>query len=174
MNTKRFIYSVGHSNRTLGELVSILRYHGIRLLVDVRRFPVSRRYPWFNREVLETRLPERGIRYVWLGNLLGGLNRDFKTYMCSEEYLIGLERLEELASNTPTAFMCAERHWKRCHRRFIAESLYRRGWRVLHIIDLDRIEEHRGLNEELLCPTETTTPHATRHRTINQAKTRYA
>ena len=150
MNEK-LVYTVGHSNRTLGELVSLLKHYRIQVLVDVRRYPVSRRYPWFNREVLEERLPERGIEYIWLGDLLGGLGRDFREYMCSKEYRRGLGVLEEVASSRLTAFMCAERYWRRCHRRFIAESLYRRGWRVVHIIDFDRVEVHVGLGEELSC-----------------------
>lgn len=120
--------------------------------MDVRRFPRSRRHPWFNREVLEERLKERGIGYVWLGELLGGKTvGDYRRYMCSDDYQRGIGILAGLASTRLTAILCAEAYWMRCHRRYIAESLYRRGFRVLHIIDAGRVEEHRPLNEDLAC-----------------------
>ena len=148
----RIVYTVGHSNRTLGELIAILRRYGVELVVDVRRFPRSRRHPWFDREVLEERLAERGIGYIWLGDLLGGKTvGDYTVYMCSEEYRRGIETLTRIASEHLTAVMCAEAYWMRCHRRYIAESLYRRGFKVLHIIDADRVEEHKPLPEQIRC-----------------------
>ena len=122
--------------------------------MDVRRYPRSRRHPWFNREVLERALPQRGIRYVWLGDLLGGLGRDYTSYMCTPEYREGIERLEALAEEATIAVMCAEAYWLRCHRRYIAESLAARGHQVLHILGEGRVEPHRSLREmgeELRC-----------------------
>jgi len=145
------VYTIGHSNRTLGELVSLLRLYRVELLVDVRRRPGSRRCPWFDRSVLEERLPEHGIGYLWLGELLGGLDRRYPDYMCSRSYQEGISRLVELAREKRVAIMCAEAYWRRCHRRYIAESLYRRGFQVLHIIDAGRVEPHRPLEEEIRC-----------------------
>ena len=104
--------------------------------------------------MLEKALPRRGIRYVWLGELLGGLGRDYVEYMCSHEYLEGIRRLEELVTEGVVAVMCAEAYWLRCHRRYIAESLATRGYEVLHILDYGRVERHRSLREmgeELKC-----------------------
>ncbi len=150
----RTVYTLGHSSRTLAELLSILRRYSIEILVDVRRYPRSRRHPWFNRGVLEEVLPSRGVRYVWLGDLLGGLGRDYVEYMCSREYREGIRRLEALIAEGLVAVMCAEAYWLRCHRRYIAESLAARGYEVLHIVDYGRVERHRSLREmgeELRC-----------------------
>jgi uncharacterized protein (DUF488 family) len=68
------IYTIGHSTRTLDELLSALKAHGIETLVDIRAFPMSRRLPHFNRESLERSLPEQGIRYIWM-KALGGYRK---------------------------------------------------------------------------------------------------
>ena len=129
---------MGHSTRALDELVALLKDNGVTQLVDVRHFPMSRRNPQFNRETLETALPGRGIRYVWEGETLGGFRKGgYQAYMDSEAFGAGLERLEHLLEEAPTAIMCAEIVWFRCHRRFIARQMARRGYRVTHIV-------HRG------------------------------
>ena len=68
------LYTIGHSTRSLEELVSALDAHGVKTLVDIRAFPMSRRLPHFNRESLERSLPERGIRYIWM-KALGGYRK---------------------------------------------------------------------------------------------------
>jgi uncharacterized protein (DUF488 family) len=68
------LYTIGHSTRTLDELVSALKAHGIEALVDIRAFPMSRRLPHFNRESLEHSLSEQGIRYIWM-KALGGYRK---------------------------------------------------------------------------------------------------
>ena len=65
------LYTIGHSTRTLEELIAALKAHEIETLVDIRSFPVSRRLPHFNRESLEAALPAAGIRYVWMKELGG-------------------------------------------------------------------------------------------------------
>jgi uncharacterized protein (DUF488 family) len=110
------IYTIGHSTRTLDELVVALRGHDIRTLVDVRSFPMSRRMPHFNRESLEVELPKRGIAYVWMKELGGrrkkirndspntGLRNDsfrnYADYMLTEEFGKGIERLLMVAQQT--------------------------------------------------------------------------
>ncbi len=137
------IYTLGHSTRTFDQLVALLRAHGLRQLVDVRRFPTSRRMPWFTREHLARALPEQGIRYFWLGDLLGGYRRGgYPAYMKTPEFQQGLQQLEQLALQAPTAVMCAELLWFRCHRRFIADALCRRGWQVIHVFDGRRTQVH--------------------------------
>ena len=65
------LYTIGHSTRSLDELITVLRAHSIQSLVDIRSFPMSRRLPHFNREALERTESEAGIRYVWLKELGG-------------------------------------------------------------------------------------------------------
>jgi uncharacterized protein (DUF488 family) len=125
----------------------------VRLVADVRRFPRSRRHPHFNTEVLADALPG----YAHLPEL-GGRRRPlpesvndgweveaFRAYadhMASPEFARGIARLEELASATPTAVMCAEAPWWRCHRRLVADALLVRGWEVCHIGPDGRLTEH--------------------------------
>ncbi len=143
----RLIYTVGHSNRTLDEFLRILRKYGIVLVVDVRRWPTSRRVPWFRKENLEKVLAEQGIRYVWLGELLGGYRPGgYENYMKTAEYARGIEQLVQLVNSVQDGYpavMCRERLWFRCHRRFIADTLTELGFEVIHIIDEDRTYRHR-------------------------------
>ena len=139
------IYTIGHSNRSLEEFLSLLDHYGIGLVVDVRRFPTSRKYPHFSRESLEAALSSRGIGYAWLGDLLGGYRKGgYRAYMETEEFRRGLERLLELAEGRRTAIMCAERLWFRCHRRFIADALVAMGHEVVHIVEPGREYRHRS------------------------------
>jgi len=136
--TDKLIYSIGHSTRTLSELVSLLAAYDIEAVADVRRFPHSRHNPQFNKETLESELPALGIEYHWLGETLGGFRGGYTDYMSTEDFKRGLAELERIARGKRTAFMCAEKLFFRCHRRFIADALVEHGWRVLHIIEKGR------------------------------------
>ena len=110
------VYTIGHSTRTFDELVAALKVHGIRTLVDIRSFPMSRRMPYFNRESLEAELPEHGIAYIWMKELGGrrkkirddspntGLRnhsfRNYADYMLTPEFAEGIDRLLETAGAT--------------------------------------------------------------------------
>ena len=110
------VYTIGHSTRAFDELVAALKAHGIRALVDIRSFPMSRRMPHFNRESLEVELPKQGIAYVWMKELGGrrkkirndspnrGLRNDsFRNYadhMLTDEFAQGIERLLEIVRET--------------------------------------------------------------------------
>lgn len=155
------IYTVGHSNRTLEELIGLLQEHQIRVLADVRSFPVSTRFPHFAKENLERRLPEANVDYCWLGRELGGFRkrknpaslhtailspgfRNYADHTASEDFHRGLEELKRLAENCRVALMCAEKFWWRCHRRFISDSLVACcGVEVLHIVAEGKSEAHR-------------------------------
>jgi uncharacterized protein (DUF488 family) len=152
------IYTIGHSTRTSEQLIEALRAHGVGLLVDVRSFPRSRHVTHFNREVLEEALPAAGIDYLHLPELGGRRRprkdspnlawrnegfRGFADYMLTPEFEAGLARLLEFAAEQPTAIMCAEAVYKRCHRSLIADALTLRGHEVLHIADARRVEPHR-------------------------------
>jgi uncharacterized protein (DUF488 family) len=126
------IYTIGTSNRNLGDFHEIVRSFGIELLVDVRRFPTSR-FKHFTRENLEVFSQEQNIGYIWLGELGGYRSGGYEEFMRSGDFRHALSRLESMARDRITAFFCAERFPSRCHRRFIAQRLEQRGWEVVHI-----------------------------------------
>jgi uncharacterized protein (DUF488 family) len=158
MTNARPIYTIGHGNRPLDELVSLLRVNGIEALVDVRAFPGSRRHPHFGRSELETSLPAAGVSYLWEGKALGGRRRaradsphvamrndSFRAYadhMESDEFRQGVERLLELAAGARPAIMCAERLPWQCHRYMISDYLVAHGIEVLHVIDASAPRSH--------------------------------
>ncbi len=161
------IHTIGHSTRTLDELVAALEAHNVRTLVDIRAFPASRRLPHFNRESLEQELPKRGIRYVWMKELGGhrkkirndspntGLRNDsfrnYADYMLTSEFAQAIELLLEIASDEhagATAYMCAERMYFQCHRMLVSDYLTAHGHTVLHIEDDKRpLRQHKLLPE---------------------------
>jgi uncharacterized protein (DUF488 family) len=154
------LYTIGHSTRSIEEFIELLLEHDIRILVDVRSWPSSQRYPQFNRENLAQRLQEHEIRYEWLGEQLGGYRRkglgedspnkawksqcfrNYADHTMTEHFREGIKRLLELTEEGRFAFMCAEQlHW-RCHRRIISDYLRMKGHTVTHIISKGKIEEH--------------------------------
>ena len=139
------IFSIGHSNRQLDELVRILKGLEIEVLADIRSYPRSKRNPAFNRENLEALLPGLGIEYRWIKELGGLKVGGYEEYMWSEEFLEGISLLRDVASKERSAFMCAELKWRECHRSFVAEILFRQGWDVVHIYDETEVEKHAGM-----------------------------
>jgi len=153
------LYSVGHSNRPLDELLALIDSHGVRGIADVRAFPASRRWPQFNREPLAQALHACGIVYDWLPKLGGRRRRPrpdsphtawtveaFRNYADhaeSAEFAEGLAQLLAAAQARTTAFMCAEALYWQCHRRLIADQLVVRGYSVRHIQSQGRAVEHR-------------------------------
>ena len=132
---KRLVYTLGTSTRSPEEFTELLSSHGVEVVIDVRRFPFSR-FEHFHRDRLERLLSEEGIEYVYMGEELGGYRRGgYQSFTTACEFLSGLKELEEIAQKRSTAIICAERFPWRCHRRFIARELEKRGWRVSHIID---------------------------------------
>jgi uncharacterized protein (DUF488 family) len=142
------IYTVGHSTRSAEELLALLREPGVELLADVRAFPSSRRHPQFNRDALAAGLEAAGIDYRHIPGLGGRRSplpgspnggwrevafQGYADHMRSHEFQDALAGLEEAALVSPTAIMCAEAVWWRCHRRLIADALIVRGWRVEHL-----------------------------------------
>jgi uncharacterized protein (DUF488 family) len=151
------IWTVGHSTRSGEEFTQILTAHNIELLVDVRTYPGSRRYPQFNRDTLSESLNGTGINYKHEPRLGGRRtprpdshnsawrNAQFRGYadhMETEEFKSGLRELLELSSVARTAVMCAEAVWWRCHRSLLADYLKAEGHEVIHIIDAKKTEEH--------------------------------
>ena len=151
------IWTVGHSTRSGEEFGKILLAHEIKVLVDVRSFPGSRRLPQFNRAELAESLRELEIEYRHEPRLGGRRkpradshntvwkNASFRAYadhMESEEFRRGVDELLEVAARERTAVMCAEAVWWRCHRSLIADYLKAQGHTVIHIIDQKKTEEH--------------------------------
>jgi uncharacterized protein (DUF488 family) len=161
------VYSIGHSTRTLADLVAALKGHGMKTLVDIRAFPMSRRLPHFNRESLEAELPKHGVAYVWLKELGGRRKkvlkdspntalqnesfRNYADYMMTEEFAGGITRLLQIAESGNTAIMCAERVYFQCHRMLVSDYLTAHGHTVLHIDDEKRpVRQHTLMAEARL------------------------
>ncbi len=141
------VYTIGHSNRDLSEFIKLLKHYKIETVVDVRRWATSRKFPYYNKENLEKELEKIGIKYIWLGEFLGGYRKEgYKKYMHSIKYKEGISKLEKMIKNQQIAIMCSEKLWFRCHRRYISDTLVEKGYRVLHIIDQKRVQEHKLRN----------------------------
>lgn len=151
------VWTVGHSTRSADDFLSLLREHDIRLLVDVRAHPGSRRYPHFNKPELEALLKAAGVDYLHMEGLGGRRKpcpdsrnvawknasfRAYADYMETGDFARAAAQLERLAAERPTALMCSEAVWWRCHRSLIADWLKARGWTVLHILDPAQTSEH--------------------------------
>lgn len=136
---ERTVFTLGHGDRTLEDLLECLRSFPIEAVADVRSFPASRRQPWFSREELEPRLVKEGFAYRWFGPELGGFRAEgYEPHMKSDAFADGLARLAALAEEKPTAILCAERDPAGCHRRFLARALADRGFTIRHVVDPGR------------------------------------
>ena len=157
------LYTIGHSTRTLDELIEALRAHQIQTLVDIRAFPMSRRLPQFNRDSLEQTLPAAGVRYLWM-KALGGYRkktldespnialrnqsfRNYADYMLTPEFEQAANELITPAGASRTAYMCAERVYFRCHRMLVSDWLVAHGHEVLHIDGTGPVKPHKLTSE---------------------------
>jgi len=151
------IWTIGHSTHPFEEFVAMLKSFQIELVADIRSFPGSRRYPHFNKEILENLLPLNEIEYVHLRDLGGrrktNINshntgwrvaafRGYADYMETELFKKGVEELECLGGKKTVAFMCSEAVWWRCHRSLVSDYLKHNGWTVIHIMGVGKGEEH--------------------------------
>ena len=165
------MWTIGHSTRDIADFIAALKANEIELVADVRMLPGSKRYPQFNKESLADSLQRVGIRYEHFPELGGRRKpkadshntawrnatfRGYADYMETDEFGKGADRLVRLAQERgPTAIMCAEAVWWRCHRALISDFLKARGVDVTHIIDAKKTEPHpftsaaRILNGEL-------------------------
>ena len=160
------LFTLGHSTRSLDELMEVLQAHSIQTLVDIRSFPMSRRLPHFNRESLEETLPGAGIRYVWMKDLGGRRKksladspnvalrnesfRNYADYMLTPEFARAVADLIKLAEKSRTAYMCAERVYFRCHRMLVSDWLVAHGHEILHIDDEKPTKPHQLMAEARL------------------------
>jgi len=157
------LHTVGHGTLAADELARLLNDAGIALVVDIRTHPGSRRHPHFSRAAMEQWLPEHGLAYAW-EPALGGRRtprpdsphvalrvpavRGYADHMESDEFGTALDGVLGEASTRPTAVMCAESLWWRCHRRLVADAaVLLRSERVLHLMHDGRSTEHAPMAE---------------------------
>lgn len=145
------IFTVGHGARPIEEFIAVLSAAGVELLVDIRRYPGSKRHPHFGREALAGALSAHGVAYEWWGEQMGGRreagdrpgnrhaaweNEAFRAYafhMDSPEFREALARLKKVSQDRKTAVMCSETLWWRCHRRLVADALVAGGFEAVHL-----------------------------------------
>lgn len=174
-------FTIGHSTRSFRCFVDLLREADVKLVADVRTIPRSRTNPQFNSEALAAGLPREGIGYEHIPSL-GGLRgkqlkrgsensfwtnqsfRNYADYALSDEFRQGLAQLRDHGKKRPTAIMCAEAVWWRCHRRIIADYLIAGNDSVFHILGPDKIEPAR------LTPAANITPGGLLYPAPEQAK----
>jgi uncharacterized protein (DUF488 family) len=153
------VWTVGHSTHPIERFLELLQDTGIRRLVDVRTAPGSHRNPQFSREALAASLEGAGIAYEWWGVELGGWRkarpdsrhteirsaafRGYADHMESEGFRETLDRLLASAGEAPTAVMCAEALWWRCHRSMLADAIVARGREVRHLMPDGSAAPHR-------------------------------
>ncbi|MEM2922365.1 MAG: DUF488 domain-containing protein [Candidatus Bathyarchaeia archaeon] len=132
-NSKK-IFTFGYSGVKPADFIEICKSNGISKVIDIRRFPVSVKEPFYDKDALKSFLAPSKMSYVWLGESLGGFRESgYESYTKTKGFEIGIEALEREASDCKAAILCAERDWTKCHRKYIAEALERRGWMVVHL-----------------------------------------
>jgi len=161
------VYSIGHGTATAEAFVRTLADAGVRSLADIRSAPGSRRNPQFGASALRDTLAAAGIEYVHLVGLGGrrapradsphtGLRvaafRGYADHMATDEFRDDYARLQDLARVVPTAFMCAETLWWKCHRRVLADRMVADGWTVVQLrvdgpAELHRMTDAAGVKQ---------------------------
>ena len=151
------LWSIGHSTHSLASFLALLKANDIEVVADIRTIPRSSRFPHFGADRLAAALSEHGIRYRHLPALGGRRapredspnvawrNASFRGYADharTTEFAQGLAALRELARSAPTAMMCSEALWWRCHRRLVADRIVAAGDVVLHIASDGRSAPH--------------------------------
>ncbi len=163
------LFTIGHSIRPFDEFLSLLREFQIEAILDIRRFPSSRKFPHFNREWLEKALPSAGVEYIWLEDLGGrrsapnpadslnaGLThsafRHYADYMQTTPFRLAIEKLLSIASEKLSSVMCAEKLFWKCHRRLLSDYFVAQGVTVEHIMDSGRVQSHKLSSGAVLTP----------------------
>ena len=152
------IYTVGHSTPTIEVFLSMLESFDIKTIVDIRRFPGSRKFPQFNQDNLKIALEEDGIQYISMLELGGRRKpnndskntiwknesfRGYADYMETAAFENAVLKLEEIATKYTTAYMCSEALWYRCHRAMVSDYLKAKGWNVLHVMNIAKVQQHK-------------------------------
>ena len=151
------MFTIGHGARPISSFLDVLGQAGVQTLVDIRRFPGSRRHPQFGRAALAAVLQEAGIGYEWQGDDLGGRRSraagsrhtalrvaafaGYADHMDTPSFRSAVDAL--VARPDAVAIMCAETVWWHCHRMLVADALVLRGAQVVHLLDVGRRQAHR-------------------------------
>lgn len=154
---KKKVWTIGHSTRSFEEFLEILKSSKVEQIIDVRRYPGSRKFPQFNKESLQKSLVDHNIAYIHL-EVLGGRRkpdpdskntiwrhpsfRAYADYMETKTFKDALEELKELANQKRSAIMCSEAVWWSCHRSLISDALKANDWTVMHIMGVNNEKEH--------------------------------
>lgn len=153
----KFIWTIGHSTHSMDDFIKILKSFKIETVVDVRRYPGSRKFPHFNKDQLSLFLPENGITYTHLEDLGGRRKvnkestntawrllsfRGYADYMETTVFKNAMKDLESISKNSRVAYMCSEAVWWSCHRSMISDYLKVKGYRVIHIMGENKSMEH--------------------------------
>lgn len=153
----KIIWTIGHSTRSLEEFIELLHSNNIKTVADIRHYPGSKRYPHFNKAELSESLLKNNLEYFHIVQLGGRRKanadskntawrhpafRGYADYMQTPDFNDGINLLEETGLKNPTAFMCSEAVWWRCHRSMVADYLKAKGWNVLHIMGINNTIEH--------------------------------
>jgi uncharacterized protein (DUF488 family) len=156
-NKSGIIWTIGHSTRSLKEFLDLLKTHHIKMLVDIRSFPGSRRFPHFNKENLLLSLHDSGVHYRHMPGLGGRRKpnkdspniawrhpsfRGYADYMQTEEFREQINVLQDIGRTMHTVYMCSEAPWWKCHRALVSDFLKVKGWEVLHIMERGKLTEH--------------------------------
>lgn len=152
------MFTVGHGARPLDAFLAVISDAGVETVVDIRRFPGSRRHPQYGRAALAAALRERGVAYEWQGEALGGRRfaraesrhtalreaafAGYADHMDTPQFRAAADRLVARASDERLAIMCAETLWWRCHRMLVADALTMRGATVVHLLDVSKHQQH--------------------------------
>jgi uncharacterized protein (DUF488 family) len=177
------LFTIGHSNRSWEDFLSLLREFSINTIADIRRYPSSRKFPHFNRKALRTLLDAEGIGYVWFEALGGrrhaapnedspnaGLRsigfRNYADYMAADDFRAAVRQLLSTAASSRTAVMCAEKFYWKCHRRLLCDYLAAQAVEVEHIIDPCKSRQHKLTPGAVITPEAAviypaSTPHET-------------
>jgi len=160
--SSHILYTIGHGARKAEDFLALLKQYGIRYLADVRSKPYSRFHPQFSQAALRKFLEENGIRYVFMGDELGGRpsdpscyddkgNIDYNCIRTKEYYRNGISRLRAaLEKDLRLAIMCSERDPAMCHRtRLVAETMAHEGFKILHIDEKGGMKDHAEVMETI-------------------------
>ncbi len=155
------IYTIGYGNRSIEELVLLLQQYEIKFLIDIRSQPYSRFKPDFSREALEKHLKQYGIRYVFMGDTLGGRPTDSTCYVDGRVdyakvrdkpfYQEGIKRLHGAwEKQVRVVLMCSEAKPQDCHRsKLIGNTLIEQCINVAHIDEVGELKTQEEVNQVL-------------------------
>ena len=151
------IWTIGHSTHPIEKFIKMLKSCEIKILADIRSYPGSRYCPQYNKEILQKTLTEAGIDYIHIPGLGGrrkakpdSINiawkhaafRGYADYMETDAFKKAIEELEVIATEKSMAYMCSEAVWWSCHRSLVSDYLKLQGWKVMHIMDIEKATEH--------------------------------